>query len=67
MNANFKPITGPEVCEFCIIQGGGGFQNAVLTLFIPEGGVLVRGHNILLILLVTGGMMEVLTLLVTYV
>ena len=47
-----------NLCYDCEGEGGGGFQNSVLTLFIPEGGVLVRGHNILLILLVTGGMME---------
>ena len=38
--------------------GGRGVSKFCLTLFIPEGGVLVRGHIILLILLVTGGMME---------
>ena len=43
MNANFKPITGPEVCEFCIIQGGGGFQNVVLILLVM--GSMMEGAN----------------------
>ena len=49
MNVKLKPMLWLR-SGVLYNQGGGGFQNSVLTLFFPEGGVLVRGHNILLIL-----------------